>query len=55
VAEVAPDVKIAPEMLHSTAYSTNEQGTNELLRDLTCLQCHALLLEWQHRKALRIC
>ena len=47
VAKIEPTVIINPENLNSRVYPTNAIGIENLLKDLTCLQCRALLLEWQ--------
>ncbi len=44
--EINPDALIDPERLGAT-YPLNSSGVNTLLQDLTCLQCRAMLLEWQ--------
>lgn len=49
VAELHPKVAIASEFLGST-YPVTTQGIYSLLQQLTCLQCRALLLEWQYQK-----
>lgn len=44
-AELSPETAINPERLGAT-YPTHPEGVRHLLRDLTCLQCRAVLLEW---------
>ena len=46
VAEIEPTVLINPELLAAT-YPNTSEGIRTLLQDLTCLQCRALLFEWQ--------
>ena len=46
VAQIDPTISISHELL-SGAYNTTKLGITNLLADLTCLQCRALLLEWQ--------
>lgn len=46
VAEIDPAVSVNPELL-SVTYPTTPEGIRSLLEDLTCLQCRAVLLEWQ--------
>ena len=46
VAELFPTVSISPERLGAT-YAATRAGIRSLLKDLTCLQCRAVLLEWQ--------
>jgi hypothetical protein len=43
--ELQPTVSISKELLGAT-YAATPTGINELLQDLTCLQCRAVLLEW---------
>jgi hypothetical protein len=47
VAEITSEITIKPEILNPVIYPTNAIGIKNLLKDLTCLQCRALLLEWQ--------
>lgn len=52
IAEIKPEIIVKPEKLISTVYSHNASGIKNLLQDLTCLQCHAVLLEWkQHERS----
>lgn len=44
--QLQPDVKIPPKYLSAT-YETTKEGIASLLDVLTCLQCRAVLLEWQ--------
>jgi hypothetical protein len=43
--ELQPTASISNELLGAT-YAATPTGINELLQDLTCLQCRAVLLEW---------
>ncbi len=45
VAEIKPDYAVRPDHL-GTSYTVNLKGIQQLLSDLTCLQCRAVLLEW---------
>ncbi|MBD1910791.1 MULTISPECIES: NUDIX hydrolase [unclassified Leptolyngbya] len=45
VAHLTPDVPIPESQIGST-YTVNHQGVQNLLTDLLCLQCRALLLDW---------
>lgn len=47
VAEIDSQTVVNPEKLTSITYTNTVNGINNLLRDLTCLQCRAVLLEWQ--------
>jgi hypothetical protein len=52
VAEISPTVSLSPERLGAT-YPTTPSGVSNLLKELTCLQCRAVLLEWwQSQSAL---
>ena len=52
IAEIKPEIIVKPEKLISTVYSHNAIGIKNLLQDLTCLQCRAVLLEWrQHERS----
>ncbi len=48
VAELDPEVIVNPELI-GAAYSVTSAGIRDLLKELTCLQCRALLLEWQNQ------
>jgi hypothetical protein len=48
VAELHPTATVNPEML-GEAYPANPEGIRHLLQKLSCLQCRALLLEWQNQ------
>jgi hypothetical protein len=48
VAELHPNATVNSELVGSV-YPTTPEGIHYLLTDLTCLQCRALLLEWQHQ------
>ncbi|GAB4546478.1 MAG: NUDIX hydrolase [Pleurocapsa sp.] len=50
VAEINPEIVVQTHRLSSTNYLTNSKGINQLINDLTCLQCRAVLLEWQRSK-----
>ncbi len=45
VAEISPQIIIEEQFLART-YPTTSVGINQLLQDLTCLQCRAVLREW---------
>ena len=45
MAEISPNTIINRERLAKT-YPTTSEGINQLLEDLTCLQCRAVLREW---------
>ncbi|MGK7900649.1 MAG: NUDIX hydrolase [Hormoscilla sp.] len=45
VVELQPTASISNELLGAT-YATTSTGIRELLQNLTCLQCRAVLLEW---------
>ena len=45
-AKIHPDAMVTPEKVGAT-YPLTSSGINRLLQDLTCLQCRAVLLEWQ--------
>ena len=49
VAELKEDCKLDPSLLHSKSYSATEPNSlRELLdKELTCLQCRAVLQEWK--------
>ena len=47
VAEIGSEITVTPELLTPAIYTTNAIGVNNLLQDLTCLQCRAVLLEWR--------
>ena len=42
---ISPEASINPDKLGAT-YPITEPGVNQLLQDLNCLQCRAILLEW---------
>ena len=46
VAEINSQTIVNPEKLNPTTYLNTASGINNLLQDLTCLQCRAVLLEW---------
>ena len=45
VVELHPTASVSNELLGAT-YAATPTGISELLRDLTCLQCRTVLLEW---------
>ncbi|MGK7919923.1 MAG: NUDIX hydrolase [Trichodesmium sp.] len=50
VAQIDPTISISDKLLGGV-YSTTKSGISDLLKDLTCLQCRALLLEWQIQRS----
>jgi len=46
VAEIEPTGSVNPELLAAT-YPNTSEGIRTLLTDLTCLQCRAVVFEWQ--------
>ena len=48
VVEIDPTISVNPDLLAAT-YPTTSEGIRSLLQDLTCLQCRAVLLEWQNQ------
>ncbi|VXD15758.1 conserved hypothetical protein [Planktothrix serta PCC 8927] len=48
VAEILPDAVVNPEQIGAT-YPITNQGIEELLQDLVCLQCRGILLEWKQQ------
>ena len=48
VVKLADSVSVADAALGGT-YDLTDNGVQQLLGDLPCLQCRALLLEWQHK------
>lgn len=46
-ASISPEVKIQPKNIGAT-YTADDAGIRELLKDLDCLQCRAVLYEWKH-------
>ena len=49
VAEINSQTTVNHEKLTPTTYLNTASGINNLLQDLTCLQCRAVLLEWKQR------
>ncbi|MEM8830502.1 MAG: hypothetical protein AAGE96_14250 [Cyanobacteria bacterium P01_G01_bin.19] len=47
VAEIDSQTIVNPEKLTPTTYTNTLSDVNNLPQDLTCLQCRAVLLEWQ--------
>ncbi|ACK66363.1 hydrolase, NUDIX family, putative [Rippkaea orientalis PCC 8801] len=45
VAIISPEASINPEKLGAN-YPITEEGITQLLKELTCLQCRGILLEW---------
>ena len=52
VAELHPKATVNPELI-GAEYSVTPDGIRDLLKKLTCLQCRALLLEWQNQVDFR--
>jgi len=52
VAELHPTATVNPELI-GAEYSVTPDGIRDLLKKLTCLQCRALLLEWQNQVDFR--
>ncbi|MEG3978322.1 NUDIX hydrolase [Microcoleus sp. herbarium8] len=52
VAELHPTATVNPELL-GAVYPVTPDGIRDLLKKLTCLQCRALLLEWQNHDDFR--
>ncbi len=52
VVELHPTATVNPELI-GAAYPVTPDGIRELLKKLTCLQCRALLLEWQNQDDFR--
>jgi len=52
VAELQPTATVNPELI-GAAYPVTPDGIRDLLKRLTCLQCRALLLEWQNQDNFR--
>ena len=48
VAQLHPTARVNPERI-GAQYLARPEGIHELLKALTCLQCRALLLEWQNQ------
>ena len=48
VVELHPETTVNPELI-GAAYSITPAGISDLLNKLICLQCRALLLEWQNQ------
>ncbi|MEQ8963100.1 MAG: NUDIX hydrolase [Coleofasciculus sp. C2-GNP5-27] len=51
VAELDPAVAVNPNRIDTT-YPTTSAGIHSLLQELTCLQCRAVLLEWQSQRII---
>jgi hypothetical protein len=51
-AEIEPTVTINSDKLNLTVYPINGLGIKKLLKDLACLQCRAILLEWWQYKMI---
>ncbi|MGV2826890.1 NUDIX hydrolase [Myxosarcina sp. GI1(2024)] len=47
VAEINSQTIVNPKKLASTSYFNTASGIENLLQDLTCLQCRAVLLDWK--------
>lgn len=54
VAEIDPEVRLLPQ-LAATTYPKTEEGVQHLLQHLACLQCRAVLLEWQQKTGQEKC
>ncbi|NJS12261.1 MAG: NUDIX hydrolase [Microcoleus sp. CSU_2_2] len=52
IAQLHPHVIVNPKSI-CAAYSVTPAGIRDLLKDLNCLQCRALLLEWQNQTNFR--
>lgn len=52
VAQLHPTATVNPELI-GAAYPVTPDGIRDLLKKLTCLQCRALLLEWQNQDNFR--
>lgn len=52
VAQLHPTAPVNPELI-GAAYPATPDGIRDLLKKLTCLQCRALLLEWQNQADFR--
>ena len=52
VAQLHPTATVNPELI-GAAYPVTPDGIRDLLKKLTCLQCRALLLEWQNQVDFR--
>jgi hypothetical protein len=52
VAELHPTATVNPELI-GAVYPVTPDGIRDLLKKLTCLQCRALLLEWQNHDNFR--
>jgi hypothetical protein len=50
VAEIEPTAPVDPELLGET-YPATQSGVEDLLKELSCLQCRSILLEWWFRRA----
>ncbi|MEG3903518.1 NUDIX hydrolase [Microcoleus sp. SVA1B4] len=52
VAQLHPTATVNPELI-GAEYPVTPDGIRDLLKKLTCLQCRALLLEWQNQVDFR--
>lgn len=48
VANLRDDINLLPEFVANT-YPTTSEGVQDLLKELICLQCRVILLEWWNR------
>lgn len=48
VAKILPNISVNSEKVGAT-YPITNQGIEALLKDLTCLQCRGILLEWKQK------
>ena len=51
VAKILPNIPVNSEKI-GASYPMTNQGIEALLKDLTCLQCRGILLEWNHQFTL---
>jgi hypothetical protein len=47
IAEISSETTVTSDRLTTITYPITASGVNNLLQDLICLQCRAVLLEWQ--------
>lgn len=46
VANLEPNAELSPDLGMIISYSTTLEGIQNLLKEITCLQCRAVLMEW---------
>jgi hypothetical protein len=51
IAEIQPDALLPSDRVGAT-YPATSTGVHDLLQELTCLQCRAILLEWWMRRGI---